>query len=87
LGEGVPPDQIGVTCHAAGDFLQVTAGAFGVWERDYYHADPHGYGADFADSRYPAAQGVELGEFKGPGFVNFGWAEDHTGTVVYWREE
>ena len=87
FGKGIEHEQLGVTCHGAGEFVQVTAGGFGVWERDYHHIDAHGYGADFADSQYPAAQGAELGVFKGPGFVNFGWADDAGEAVIYWREE
>ncbi len=86
FGKGFDYDQIGVTCHGAGELIQVTVGAFGVWQRDYHHEGPYGYGADFADSGYPAAQAVSLGaEFGGPAFVNFGWADEHH--VVHWHSD
>jgi hypothetical protein len=51
-----------------------------------HHEGPYGYGADFVDSGYPAAQEVSLGaEFAGPAFVNFGWADEHH--VVYWHSD
>jgi hypothetical protein len=86
FGEDIDREQIGVTCHGAGELIQVTVEAFGIWQRDYHH-ETYGYGADFVDSHVPAAQGVELGEFQGPGFVNFGWAEDGGGVVIHWDAE
>jgi hypothetical protein len=83
MAEGVSYEELGVTCHGAGEFVHVTAGAFEAWLRDYVHDQSHGYGADLSDSSYPLCQGVDPTRLQGPGFVNFGWADDPHEVTVY----
>ena len=66
-----------VICHGAGDFTGVTVGDVRQWAREYSYDGPHGFGADFADSEYPAVQGVVHPDLtQAAGFMTFGWGDD-----------
>jgi hypothetical protein len=60
FGAGI--DNLPVACAGAGSILIALSRAITQYERDYLLSLPHGYGADYVDSRYPEGQGVRREE-------------------------
>jgi hypothetical protein len=79
-----PIGSLPVLCHGSGDLIRIAADDVLCWREQFWHQNPHGYGADFAESGYPTAQGIALPQdHQAAGFLSFGWGDQRSHMIIY----